>query len=162
MGPAAGAGASSDFFNFDGDNEEVEIPELALLKLTVSLPLEESFFFRKLLAALVGVLAVEAAGEPSLEREGDKDLGFFLSDRIGELELDPNDRGLLEDPSGLEVSDFFEEKNLPLNTISVSCDSQPPLEISFTGQRWEYSEAMGVNQHKAWNGDIDSDELCFL
>lgn len=64
----------------------------------------------------------EAAGELSLEMEGDRDLGFFLSDRIGELELDPNDRGLLEDPSGLEVSDFFEEKNLPLNTIFFPFD----------------------------------------
>lgn len=47
------------------------------------------------------------------------DLGFFLSDRIGEL--DPRDRGLL-DASGLEESDdFFEEKNnLFLNTISFS------------------------------------------
>jgi hypothetical protein len=43
---------------------------------------------------------------------------FFLSDRIGEF--DPIDLGLLLDPSGLEVSDFFEdEKNsLFLNTIS--------------------------------------------
>lgn len=46
------------------------------------------------------------------------DLGFFLSDRIGEF--DPRDRGLL-DPSGLEESDdFFEEKNnLFLNTIFI-------------------------------------------
>lgn len=46
------------------------------------------------------------------------DLGFFLSDRIGEFDL--RDRGLL-DPSGLEESDdFFEEKNnLFLNTIFI-------------------------------------------
>lgn len=44
------------------------------------------------------------------------DLDFFLSDLLGELE--PRDRGLLLDPSGLlEESDFLEEKNLPLNTI---------------------------------------------
>ena len=52
-------------------------------------------------------------GELSLEVE--PDFAFFLSDRIGELE--PIDRGLLEDPSGLDGSDFFDEKNLPLNTI---------------------------------------------
>lgn len=102
--------------------EEVEIAEVCLLELSVSLPLEESFFFKRILAALFGVLAAEAAGEMSLEMEGDEDLGFFLSDRIGELELDPKDRGLLEDPSGLEVSDFLEEKNLPLNTIFVASD----------------------------------------
>lgn len=46
----------------------------------------------------------------------DADLDFFLSDLIGELE--PKDRGLLLEPSGLlEESDFLEEKNLPLNTI---------------------------------------------
>ncbi|KAJ0847167.1 hypothetical protein HanRHA438_Chr15g0733121 [Helianthus annuus] len=45
------------------------------------------------------------------------DLGFFLSDLIGELELELVDLGLL-DPSGLEMSDnFFKWKNLPLNTI---------------------------------------------
>lgn len=41
---------------------------------------------------------------------------FFLSDLMGELKRE--DRGLL-DPSGLEESDFLEEKNLPLNTIFV-------------------------------------------
>lgn len=92
------------------------------MELGVSLPFEESFFFNRLLAALFGVPAAEAAGELSLETEGDEDLGFFLSDRIGELELEPKDRGLLEDPSGLEVSDFFEEKNLPLNTILFASD----------------------------------------
>lgn len=46
------------------------------------------------------------------------DLTFFFSDRIGELELEPRDLGLL-DPSGLEAAseDFLEEKNRPLNTI---------------------------------------------
>lgn len=68
---------------------------------------------------LVGVEVPEAPPEASLEREGDRDLCFFLSDRIGELELEPVDRGLLEDPLGLEASDFLEEKNLPLNTIFV-------------------------------------------
>lgn len=50
----------------------------------------------------------------------EEDLGFFLSDRSGELEA--RDRGELElDPSGLEESDFLEEKKRPLNTIfSVS------------------------------------------
>ncbi|KAL0464055.1 UNVERIFIED_CONTAM: hypothetical protein Slati_0293100 [Sesamum latifolium] len=57
-GPAGGGGASSDFFNLEG---EVEIPGVGLLDLSVSLPLEESFFFSRLLAALVGVPA-EAAG----------------------------------------------------------------------------------------------------
>jgi hypothetical protein len=85
------------------------------------LPLKnESFFFTpsltwvclqvKLLElpVLVGVVGVEF-----LDLEA-----FFLSDRIGEF--DPIDLGLLLDPSGLEVSDFFEdEKNsLFLNTIS--------------------------------------------
>lgn len=47
---------------------------------------------------------------------GEADFAFFLSDRIGEF--DPMDRGLLlEDPSGLDGSDFFDEKNRPLNTI---------------------------------------------
>ncbi|PON60446.1 hypothetical protein PanWU01x14_152430 [Parasponia andersonii] len=48
----------------------------------------------------------------------EEDLCFFLSDLRGELE--PIERGLLEEPSGLleEESDFLEEeKNLPLNTI---------------------------------------------
>lgn len=83
---------------------------MRLVKFKVSVPLVDSFFFRTLLPVLLDELM-------SLEMEGDRDLIFFLSDRIGELELDPEDRGLLEDPSGLEVSDFFEEKNLPLNTI---------------------------------------------
>lgn len=44
------------------------------------------------------------------------DLGFFLSDLEGELE--ESDRGLLEEAaSGLEESDFLEEKNLPLKTM---------------------------------------------
>jgi len=50
----------------------------------------------------------------------EEDLGFFLSDRSGELEA--RDRGELElelDPSGLEESDFLEEKKRPLNTISA-------------------------------------------
>lgn len=41
-------------------------------------------------------------------------VGFFLSDLMGEL----NREVLGElDPSGLEESDFLEEKNRPLNTI---------------------------------------------
>lgn len=78
-------------------------------------------------------------GDLSLEMDGEDDLGFFLSDPIGELELDPKDRGLLEDPSGLEVSDFLEEKNLPLNTILIALYPCPPSlfwdpEHSFTDQ----------------------------
>ena len=46
----------------------------------------------------------------------EEDLAFFLSDLSGELE--PIDRGMLEEPSGLlEESNFLEEKNLRLNTI---------------------------------------------
>lgn len=120
VGPEDGGGggaASSDFFNCEGEEDELDV---SLLKLGESLPFNDSFFFRRLFAALLGVVAAEAAGELSLEREGDKDLVFFLSDRIGELELEPKDRGLLDDPSGLEVSDFLEEKNLPLNTIEAN------------------------------------------
>jgi hypothetical protein len=109
------------FLDFKSD-PEFEIPGLVGVRgwLTVSLPLKnESFFFTPSLtwvclqvelleeAVLAGVVGVE-----SLDLAG-----FFLSDRIGEF--DPIDLGLLLDPSGLEVSDFFEdEKNsLFLNTI---------------------------------------------
>lgn len=164
-GPEGGAGAaaSSDFFNWEGDNEELDA---GLLKLSVSLPFSESFFFRRLLAALFGVLPAEAAGELSLETEGDKDLGFLLSDRSGELELDPKDLGLLDDPSGLEVSDFLEEKNLPLNTILT--DSRDFwYGIDFRCEKWENSAGMRENQERASRKhggemmDIDSDEPLF-
>lgn len=54
--------------------------------------------------------------DPSLISSSlEADLGFFLSDRMGELE--PTDLGLLE-LSGLDDPDFFEEKkSLFLNTI---------------------------------------------
>lgn len=68
-----------------------------------------SFLVRLEVKAEVGVVG------SSLEEE--EDLGFFLSDRIGELD-DPKDRGLLEDPS---ESDFLEEeeekKSLFLKTM---------------------------------------------
>lgn len=139
---------------------------MGLLKLAVSLPFNESFFFRRLLAALFGVLAAEADGELSLEMDGDKDLGFFLSDRIGELELDPKDRGLLDDPSGLEVSDFLEEKNLPLNTI-LKIPRDFCWEISL-GKSWENRAGKRENQeresrkHGREMMGIDSDEPLLL
>lgn len=63
------------------------------------------------------MVAAAAAGEEEEERGSSLDLGFFLSDRTGELEA--KDRGELElDPSGLEESDFLEEeKKRPLKTI---------------------------------------------
>lgn len=53
-------------------------------------------------------------------------MGFFLSDLEGELE--ESDRGLLEEASGLEVSDFFEEKNLPLKTMFGSEEKEEQQE----------------------------------
>lgn len=77
----------------------------------MSFPLASFFFI------LSGVWRLEppkAAAEVDLESA---DLDFFLSDLLGELE--PSDRGLLLEPSGLlEESDFLEEKNLPLKTIA--------------------------------------------
>ena len=92
-------------------------------EVRVSLPLELSFFFVPSLtcagrqAAPKLVVAAAAAGEEEEERGSSLDLGFFLSDRTGELEA--KDRGELElDPSGLEESDFLEEeKKRPLKTI---------------------------------------------
>lgn len=79
------------------------------LGLGLSLPLT-SFF-------LVANVEMEDGVIGELEEEVEVDLDFFLSDRIGEL--DPRDRGLLlEDPSGLDGSDFLDEKNRPLNTIA--------------------------------------------
>lgn len=88
-----------------------------------SLPLELSFFLVPSLtcagrqAAPKLVVAAAAAAEEEEERGSSLDLGFFLSDRTGELEA--KDRGELElDPSGLEESDFLEEeKKRPLKTI---------------------------------------------
>lgn len=92
-------------------------------EVRVSLPLELSFFLVPSLtcagrqAAPKLVVAAAAAGEEEEERGSSLDLGFFLSDRTGELEA--KDRGELElDPSGLEESDFLEEeKKRPLKTI---------------------------------------------
>lgn len=93
-------------------------------EVKVSLPLELSFFLvpsltcagRQAAPKLVVVVAAAAAEEEE-ERGSSLDLGFFLSDRTGELEA--KDRGELElDPSGLEESDFLEEeKKRPLKTI---------------------------------------------
>lgn len=92
-------------------------------EVKVSLPLELSFFLVPSLtcagrqAAPKLVVAAAAAAEEEEERGSSLDLGFFLSDRTGELEA--KDRGELElDPSGLEESDFLEEeKKRPLKTI---------------------------------------------
>lgn len=92
-------------------------------EVRVSLPLELSFFLVPSLtcagrqAAPKLVVAAAAAAEEEEERGSSLDLGFFLSDRTGELEA--KDRGELElDPSGLEESDFLEEeKKRPLKTI---------------------------------------------
>ena len=92
-------------------------------EVRVSLPLELSFFLVPSLtcagrqATPKLVVAAAAAGEEEEERGSSLDLGFFLSDRTGELEA--KDRGELElDPSGLEESDFLEEeKKRPLKTI---------------------------------------------
>lgn len=80
-----------------------------------------SFFFADELSLPFGLEGVEE--EEVVLREvrllwgsvlSDDLMPFFLSDLLGELKRE--DRGLL-DPSGLEESDFLEEKNRPLNTI---------------------------------------------
>lgn len=87
----------------------------------VSLPLISFFLSPSLtwVCLQVKLELVEVVGVVWTASSLEDDLGFFLSDRIGELD-DPKDRGLFEDPSGLEVSDFLEEeekKSLFLKTI---------------------------------------------
>lgn len=100
--------AGADFF----DPDRIEI--------SLSFPLTTSFFVFRL-EAEVNLSEPPLPPPPLVEVPAAFrvwtmfDLGFFLSDLEGEFE--EIDRGLFEEASGLEVSDFLEEKNLPLKTM---------------------------------------------